>query len=199
MAMYIAVVVNIFGHLAQDSCSFLLKMLKALVQCTIEGEREINKHNEYLINKIPQTIQTTRRKFELEPNLQIFATCPSCCTIYEPVKDLDSGILIYLPRCGHRHWETSNPCNAQLTKIKVENGESIRSPILPFVYQPLSEFEGWFLSRPEIEEALQLSRKVWVAQEMWDIREAKGMWEIIGVDGKEFLDGPEDEIRLIWS
>jgi len=34
---------------------------------------------------------------------------------------------------------------------------------------------------------------------MWDIREAKGMWEIIGVDGKEFLDGPEDEIRLIWS
>ena len=78
------------------------------------------------------------------------------------------------------------------------NNESVREPIRPFAYQSLQEFEARFLNRPEIEEILNQRRRFEVLTNMWDIGDAPGVGEIIGVDGKKFLDGPEDELRLIW-
>jgi hypothetical protein len=198
MAMFMVAVINLFGHLAQRHCNYLLEMLQAFIRCVIEGDRKINKYEEYMINGIPKTVQTTRKRLGLAPILRISATCPTCSAIYEPVKDPKSGVLIYPPRCGNRRWEKSDPCNTRLTKTKVENGESIRVPIRPFVYQPFLEFVGRFLSRPEVEDALDRSRKFREAEEVWDIAEAEGMREVLDVDGNIFVDGPKDELRLIW-
>jgi hypothetical protein len=164
----------------------------------IEGDHKINKYEEYMVNGIPKTVQTTRTRLSLAPTLQIYAACPTCRAIYEPVKDPKAGVLTYPPCCGNCQWEKSDPCNARLTKTKVKDGESIWAPICPFPYQPFPEFVGQFLSHPEVEDALDQSRKVQEANDVWDISEAEGMQEVMGVDGKAFIDGPKDKLHLIW-
>jgi hypothetical protein len=199
--MYIVAVLNLFAHLGHRHCSFLLKMLKVFATATVEVEREMNESESYYIDKIPMGIPTVLKALNLEPTLTIFAICPSCCALYQPTKDPKSGVLIYPSRCGNRRFENSQPCNARLTKNKVVNNESVREPIRPFAYQSLQDFEARFLNRPEIEEILNKRKRVDILKEMkevWDIGDAPGVREIIGADKKPFLDGPEDELRLLW-
>ena len=70
----------------------------------------------------------------------------------------------------------------------------------PFVVQDYGDFLGSLLSRPGIEEALVQGTLLNEVHQLWDIKDGTAITEIVGPDGKVFLDGlKRSDLRLAWS
>lgn len=83
---------------------------------------------------------------------------------------------------------------------RVEKGESVRYPRRPFVVQDFNAFVGNLLSRPGVEDALDRGTVLLQQEELNDIKDGSGVQNLIGPDGRPFLDGLQrSELRLVWS
>ncbi|KAG2048988.1 hypothetical protein BDR06DRAFT_867972, partial [Suillus hirtellus] len=73
-------------------------------------------------------------------------------------------------------------------------------PVYPYVIQDFNAFLGGLLIRPGIEKAMDHGTMLNEKYQMWDIKDGTVIQEILGPDGKLFMDGlKRQDLRLAWS
>lgn len=198
VALFIVVVLNLVGRVSRSSCNWVLSGLKIMLQCTWEDANgDVNKAHQELLDDFPVDLRSARNKFDLDPDIILYATCPRCCCTYAPTTE--GGVAIYPARCDFIRFEGGQPCGAGMTRRKVEGGKSMRVPIRPFAYQKFSAFVAGLLSRPGIEDMIDRSWESQNKEWLTDIWDGSGVRELMGPDGKAFSDGPPGEGRLVWN
>jgi hypothetical protein len=90
-ALFIAIVLNLLGNIACLPCNFVLRMMKVAIGMFLQDPNDID-----LLDNLPTDIRTTRKRFDLDPSLMIFASCPTCYFAHPPIKRSGSNIDIYL-------------------------------------------------------------------------------------------------------
>ncbi|GBE85542.1 hypothetical protein SCP_0800590 [Sparassis crispa] len=82
---------------------------------------------------------------------------------------------------------------------RILDGESVRSPIRPFVIQDFHAFVGGLISRPGMEEILRQGKAIQDRYNLRDITDGSAVADMQGPDGKPFADAAEGELRLLWA
>jgi hypothetical protein len=196
--MFLVIVLNVFGHLTRPSCNFALRILKCLVQCALQQDGHLSEPHERLLKDFPIDIRTVRRAFDIDPDITIYAVCPKCSFTHKPTQTR-SGVDVYPSRCQYVRYRGGKSCGAALTKRKVQNGHSVRSPVRPFAYQSFPSFVAGLMSRPGLEEILDKAWEGSGKEDKWDIWDGSVVRELEGPDKKPFSDRPDGEARLVWS
>lgn len=86
-----------------------------------------------------------------------------------------------------------------MTKTRVENGESVRTPLKPYNVQDLNSFVAKLISRPTILEHLLKGMGCSGKEHMEDIKDGSVLADIKTVDGQKFMDCSSGELRLAWA
>jgi hypothetical protein len=150
------------------------------------------------MNDFPKDLRRVRCLFDMEAQTTVLATCPKCFAAYFPEKQ--GKILVYPPRCSHRAPYQQKPCGEQLTTQHVQDGESVRVPIQPFVMQDFDAFVATMLSRPGMEEILQKGTICEQRNQLFDIKDGNFLRTIPDADGQPFMrETKNGELRLAWS
>jgi hypothetical protein len=95
IAMFLVVVLNLFGHLAQPGCNFALHVLQVLVRCALEDDGNLSPRQKSVMDNFPTDIRTVRKVFDLDPTLIVYATCPQCCYTHPPTFTNNSKVARY--------------------------------------------------------------------------------------------------------
>jgi hypothetical protein len=204
IAMFLVIVLNLFGHLARPGCNFALRVLQILVRCALQKDGNLSPRHKQMVEKFPTDIRTVRKVFDLDPETVVYATCPRCCCTHPPTFSKDSPVAIYPSRCQYIRYEGGKACDAPLTKRQVQAKESVRVPTRPFAYQSFPAFVAGLLARPGVEDmidrAWEKAGKEWDGtKDIWDIWDGQAIHELQGHDGKLFYDRPAGEARLVWN
>lgn len=176
--MLIALILNVFGHVTRPWCNAVLGLLNLLLETTL---------GKSTCPTIPSDIRTVRKKFDLDPVTQTFATCTRCSCTYPPAPTRKKSP--YPERCTHQRYRGSKPCGQLMVKCRKGEGGKTWTPVRPYVVQDFNAFLAEMLSRPGIEEAMDRGTMMNEKYRMWDIKDGTVMQEILGADGKPFLDG----------
>jgi hypothetical protein len=87
-----------------------------------------------------------------------------------------------------------------MVKCRKGEGGKTWTPVRLYVIQDFNTFLAKMLSWPGIEEAMDHGTMMNKKYHMWDIKDGTVMQEILGADGKPFLDGlKRQDLRLAWS
>lgn len=187
--MLIALVLNVFGHVTRPWCNAVLGLLNLLLETTL---------GKSIGPTIPCDIRTIHKKFDLDPITQMFATCTRCSCTYPPTTTKKKSS--YPERCTYARFRGSKPCGQLLVKCTKDGGRKSWAPVRPYVVQDFNAFLAGLLSRPGIEEAMDRGTMMNEKCHMWDIKDGAAMQEILGPDGKPFMDGlKRRDLRLAWS
>lgn len=163
-----------------------------------EGGRTLSSRDTQLHANFPQDLRTARQSLHIEPDTIRYASCPKCCCLYPP--KMSGKITEWPTACTWRSFRDSPPCGQELVKSAVQDGESVRVPIRPFLVQDFDSFVGRLLCRPGYEKMLDEGTVANPGDELRDIKDGLAILELKGPDGKPFLDGfKRSELRLVWS
>jgi hypothetical protein len=190
--MFIVVVLNLFGHVAQESCDFVLRMLQILIGAALRNPSEFERK---ILQELPKDIQTVRQIFSLESKTTIYAVCPKCSSTYAPV--IIAKTSHYQAACSFLRF--AKPCGTNLLKAVTKNGTSVRIPIRPFSYQSFVEFESRLLSRPIVERAIeryQARSRGGNVPDMADVRVPLGLGDEASSGAPSATGGG---LTLLWS
>lgn len=211
-----AIILHQLSNLPREPTNFLLAALQIVVTsscCQVvealgtEYNRDVIKSkvlNILQLNKWPTDIRTASQAIHLDPDLLLYANCTECCALYP----LDSHGQ-YPQLCTHRETQGSEPCGNHLTAVSNEDGPP--RVIKLFGYQSMKAWLGRLLSRPDIEKVIAettsqrrqpvFSRitKLWAPGPIKDIWDADVFRNFKGPDGRQWLDAPPTEARLIFS
>ena len=101
IAMFLVIVLNLFGHLARPGCNFALRVLQILVRCALQKDGNLSPRHKQMVENFPTDIRTVRKVFDLDPETVVYATCPRCCCTHPPTFSKDSPVAIYPSRCQY--------------------------------------------------------------------------------------------------
>lgn len=142
----------------------------------------------------PIDIRTAIKRLELSPDIVTYACCKKCYSLFGN-KDGP-----YPEFCTFRETKKSKVCGGKLT-IRNADGEVV--PLLPYAYQPMTSWLARLLSRPGIEDAMRKTvDKLDVSNKFLrkDIFDADVLRQFQGpITGQRFLDGHDNEHRLVFS
>ncbi|KAG2073510.1 hypothetical protein BDR04DRAFT_1116385 [Suillus decipiens] len=111
LTMLIALILNVFGHVTRPWCNAVLGLLNLLLETTLGKSTG---------PAIPSDIRTVRKKFDLEPITQMFATCIRCSSTYPPMATKNKSP--YLECCTSTKHRGSMPCSQLLVKCTKGEG-----------------------------------------------------------------------------
>ncbi|TDL14212.1 hypothetical protein BD410DRAFT_696524, partial [Rickenella mellea] len=95
IAVFIALVLNVFGHVTRPWCNVVLRLLKKLLEYALPtGENDLPYRNAFL-KAFPLDVRAVRKTFDLEAETTIYASCPKCCCTYKPT--WDGKVFVYPP------------------------------------------------------------------------------------------------------
>ncbi|KAF6755596.1 hypothetical protein DFP72DRAFT_811306, partial [Ephemerocybe angulata] len=146
--------------------------------------------------------KTVLDSVDLDPCVGRYVQCPRCYALYPTSSD-------WPDLCTHKEAPGSTPCNAKLTRIpRDEGGEN--SGAMKEKRQPITQWLGRFLCRPEIEDLLDRRKAEFVERSKMprnpdqlglvsDVLESEIINGFTWPDGKRFYECPDDEFRLIFS
>jgi Transposase family tnp2 len=200
LAMFIALVLNILGHVTRPWCNAALGLLNLLLNTMLGNAPEGHGSEGW----IPRDIRSVRKKFDLEAVTKTFATCARCSCTYPPTIGKKSPAMgkksCYPERCSYKKYRGSKPCGQLLVKRTKEGGQISHVPMRPYVVQDFNSFLAGLLSCPGMEEAMDRGTMLNDNLQIWDIKDGTAMGEILGPDGKPFMDGlKRTDLRLAWS
>ena len=161
----------------------------------------LTKEEENIIKKFPKDTRGVRKAFDLEPEVTIYAACRGCSSIYAPQNRSD-GVKEYPAECTYKRYKTSDACSVRLVKEGVYKKQSIRVPLIPYAMQDFGHFLGRFYCRAGIEQMIERTKGTFDRhkEELWDVTEGSAMGDLLGVDGRPFLQSDvDDELRTVWS
>jgi hypothetical protein len=106
----------------------------------------------------------------------------------------------YPEHCSYKKYHGSKPYGQLLVKRMKERGQALYVPVHPYVMQDFNSFLASLLSCPGMEEAMDRGTMVSNDLQIWDIKDGMAIGEILGSDGKPFIDGLKRiNLRLAWS
>lgn len=199
VALFIVIVLNIIGRVSRSSCNWVLSGLKLMMECAWQdAQGGMSPARRDILDNFPSDLRSVRLRFDLDPDVVIYATCPKCCSTYAPTYAED--LAIYPARCTYTRFAGGVLCGAALTKRRSHHGKSVRVPLRPFGYQKFHSFVAGLLSRPGIEELMAKTARSPVDESiLTDIWDGSGMRDLRGPDGRDFCIGPPGEARLVWN
>lgn len=125
MACLISVLLlNLIGGASRDQCNFLLEALHIILSLSfsvigIVTEMKVQKDEplpleaQQILTELPKSLSGAFAKFDLDPELERFASCTECCATYAPEIGKD-GRALYPQFCSHQETPADNPCGTQL-------------------------------------------------------------------------------------
>lgn len=149
-----------------------------------------------ILQNFPTDMRSVTKAFNIGPQVTVYAACPGCGKTYRPKEK--AGVLEYQSRCDYRKFDGSKKCGARLTTYGMRGSKSIRVPRKPYAVQSFDAFVGRMLSRQGMETALgraSASPKT----ELHDVMDGETVSQIIGHDGKPFINTETGELRLAWA
>ncbi|KAH7918138.1 hypothetical protein BV22DRAFT_971213, partial [Leucogyrophana mollusca] len=94
VAAFIALVLNVFGHLTRPWCNTTLGLLALLLKAAFSIDKDgPSDRDQILLNDFPRDIRTVRKIFDLEAKTVVYAACPRCSYTYKPIER--GGVLVY--------------------------------------------------------------------------------------------------------
>ncbi|OJT02580.1 hypothetical protein TRAPUB_6902, partial [Trametes pubescens] len=197
------------AHVALPYTTFLLATIKMIILGTIVMCRGSAEHRA-ILRQIPRDARTAIQQLHLEPNITLFAACPSCFHIY--AADFSKWSAGYPSHCSHQ--ETNKAaCNEPLfeedtrkaRRKRKARGEPEDVPRLrrPYPFYSLKTWLAELVSIPGIEP---LAEKGWEGSGgsdagAWkDIMDAPAMRSFLGPDGRtRFSVQLNGELHLVFS
>jgi hypothetical protein len=180
-------------------CNITLGLLKILLVSTYttSGRAQTAAADQRLIKQFPKDLRQVRRIFGMEAQTIVSATCPKCFATYPPEEK--GGVLVYPSRCSYQAPSENKSCRTQLTTNHVQDGESVRMPIQPFIMQDFDAFVASLLCREGMEQMLDNGITCERHDPLFDIKHSNLLRSIPDVDGKPFMRRTNGELRLAWS
>ena len=163
-----------------------------------------------LLHQIPSDIRTTIKMLDLEPDMVVDASCPTCSALYPSVSRMKNSTAIFPTTCTHLETDKP-PCNTPLLeprdgrkarKRKSSVGESDSAPCRPFARRSFKSWIADMLARPGV---LTLMRNAWdrspSSASLWaDIMDAPALRNFLGPDGRTLFSAqPEGSLHLAFS
>lgn len=158
-----------------------------------------------LLHCVPLDIRTALSSLYLEPDVVIYAACPSCRMTYAP--DPSKPDDPYPHICTHI--ETDKPrCGATLTfgeviaaRNKRDSPHTVYRPLQPYPYRSFKSWLEQLLRRAGVEEILENSWKHGPDNGSWqDIMDAPAIREFCGPDGQTlFSVETNGSLHLVFS
>lgn len=187
------------------ACMFMAAVLQLITQQTLRASRYTLRTLEVLVKlKLPRDIRTVRRQLHLDPDVILYAACPSCHGLHRPILS-GQGRPSYPARCSRRRFTESAPCGTVLTKAGSDRGQTIRVPMKPFTYHKQASFLSRMTARPGMEEILvegyerRQRRARDISKELRDVFDGSIVEELVGPNGRPWDDTPSGELRLTFS
>lgn len=142
----------------------------------------------------PKDLRTAFELLELDPEVVVYACCPTCWTVYPPNDD-----GTYKAFCSTKKTRTSPMfCNTRLT-LPRNKGEKPK-PIKPFPFQPPLPWVQRLLSRPGIIEKMEaITARTGLLSRVRDIFQAQLVTDFTDSDGKPFFAQVPGQLRLGFS
>lgn len=204
LSMFITVALNVIDGLPERSSNFLLQMHKDLLKLAIHSQNEDRgfvEERTSILKNLPRDMRTVRSRFGIDPEIQIFAACPKCCSLFEPKFDVTRGINVYpVAYCNQRNMDGSE-CGASLLKWQVSGKVAIRVPSRPYGYFRLRDFVGQMLSRPGLEDLLERRPSATPPEIIEDIFDGRIIRDFKGPDGHPCFckNGEDSGLYLAWA
>lgn len=154
-----------------------------------------------LLQNFPLDLRTLRDRLGMQAKVDVYAVCPhpKCCAVYSP--SIENGIKTYPRMCVKKHLRNrvERECGTLLCVDGVMGGKSVRVPIKSFPVQDWDDFKARLLVNPLILTLLRRGMVCAAKTEMRDIKDASHLANLLGRDGKPFMDANSQELRLAWS
>ncbi|KAJ3530036.1 hypothetical protein NMY22_g8740 [Coprinellus aureogranulatus] len=203
---YLATVVclALMDNVSRTGTSFLLVMMRSIVAASCiqyvricSGANTGQTPNPLAVlsngQPWPTDLRTAIEALELDPDTVVMACCKVCRSIYEPTSDKNAPYPI---TCTYKAFPSDDPCGAKLVK-----DTNKATPLYPFLYQRMENWLNRMLSRKVIVEGIQEMSSAWArgAAKITDMIFAKGLRELLGPDGRPFMEARAGELRLAFT
>ncbi|KAI5990328.1 hypothetical protein F5J12DRAFT_786546 [Pisolithus orientalis] len=212
----VVVMLHLLSNMPQNASNFLLDAVQLIVLSACEWAMTSLGGNIPLplfcdslqFQSWPQDLWLAIHTLNLDPELNIYACCPSCCALY--LYKYQAQTLDIPEQCTARQTTGSPICNTPLLYCSSSStGDSV--PHQTFNYQPLKSQLACPLSQPGIEQSMEtttaghpdsfISQLVcpWKHGPVCDVWDGEAFQSFKGPDGKPWLDAVSGEARLVFS
>lgn len=179
---------HILYHVPRDGTRVLLSGMQSIAETSADMAK--------IAKDIPSDPRTIISQYRLDPVTRPYLCCPSCCSLYPYTPNNKSA----MPQTCQRKLDPSKPplCGAPLWKTTRIGATESQVPVKKFLHQEMGEWLGRILSRPGVEDCLEDLRfsSDGILRDIWDGTTMRGLK---GPDGKPFLPGPKNELRLVFG
>jgi len=207
-ALFFVVVLHLLVGVSQTRANFTLLSLIAIISGALSYGKIAPSDHAGILKQLPRDIRTVVTRFEIEPDIIPYASCPKCSATYHPDFTTD---VPYPNRCNFRGTPGDEICGATLVKPRQTSEEKVLGdeselsgpgqPIKLFGYQRMTSWLARLLSRPDLEDCITSAWDLHKSHdELWtDIRDAPALRKIKCPDGKPFSIQPPGSVHLVFS
>jgi hypothetical protein len=148
---------HLTSSLSRDTGIITLKFIYFLLTAAFHLGSRLRSTKPEDVIKQRTTLSTIMIQLSLDPDLERHICCPKCFKIYPDAYEEDKVTPIYQV-CDYQESTRSRPCNTALYTMRHIGGARPRLvPVRCYTTQNFKSWITWFLSRPEIESALDAS------------------------------------------
>ena len=187
---------NVFYRLPGRATRVLLAGMRDTFRLTLEyarGSDALTSEDLRLFRFLARDPRTVLASFDLEPSIREHICCPACFALYSNLPSAPQ-------TCTYQSTKTSKPCGAKLWRKRCIRGKMMQFPVRKYLHQSMTHWLGRMLSREEIERSLQAARASPSTTPMKDIFDGLALRSFTAPgEAQPFLNGPADELRLIFS
>jgi hypothetical protein len=161
------------------------------------ASKTLTQAQKILLKEMPLDVRTAIKQLDIEPDITIYACCPSCFALYPPTPA--SHLHSYPERCNNQSVSTASICGTALLKKK-KHALGGLVPIKTFAKQSFDSWIGQLLSRPGLEEAMEGAWRS-SADGVWtDIMQAPAIQQFRGPDNETLFSVQKDgSLHLVFS
>lgn len=187
-------VLHLFCGVSMDQCSYVLAHLRILLHLALSSSS--NPRTKSIISTFPGDIRYILNILDLEPPATALVCCPSCFYTY-PIDPDDPDP--YPEHCTNQETPTSDACGRRLQKTMKKGNSQFTVAAREFLYQDIRQWLAKMYSRAKVEEIFDRDHPHPDNDDMGDIWDAPVLHELLGPDGKPFIEAPGNESRLVFS
>jgi len=153
-----------------------------------------------IVDLLPQDPRTIVNRVDLDPRTTSYLQCPACFVLYPfpgtGFNHLPPGTIEH---CTHRPTPESDPCGVPLWRDHRVGSTILKVPSRKYLHQSLKEWVGRLLTRPGIEDVIDVAYDAAPTARMADIWDSPVFKNFRDVDGTPFFAKHGDEARLAFS
>ena len=137
---------HVIAGLRTEICDFIINTATLLVELAMKTglgpeqglESGYNANQEFTLQRLPTSLYTALRKFEVGGQTTLFAACPSCNYTHEPIYDRVSTTASYPPRCLNRLAGKDGVYTCNTPILESRNGDLC--PLKPYFMASFREY-----------------------------------------------------------